>query len=114
MYFCLIDFTNISYEFEEAIRNLVEMNGGNVLVYKNDAYNLKTFNHLLKGEITEEIFGTDVTLYFRVLFTDKRGWNLRNNLAHGMIAISHFNKQNSDRLIHAFLCIGLVRYKEAK
>lgn len=53
----------VSYEFEEAIRNLVEMNGGNVLLYENDAYNLKTLDHLLKYEITEEIFGPARALY---------------------------------------------------
>ena len=50
--------------------------------------------------------------YFRVLLTDKRGWNLRNNVAHGMSVMKDFDKQTADRLLHAFLCLGLVRLKE--
>jgi hypothetical protein len=100
-------------QFEEAIRNLVEMNGGNVLVQKGDSFNLKTLDHLLNDEIVKDIFGEDITLYFRTLFTDKRGWNLRNNLAHGMMDAIDFNKQNTDRIIHAILILGMVRLKSA-
>lgn len=99
-------------QFEEAIRNLVEINGGSVLVPKNDSFQLKTFDYLLSDPLVKEVFGEDASLYFKVLFTDKRGWNLRNDLAHGMLDSSHFNKQNSDRLLHAFLCLGMVRLME--
>ena len=101
-------------QFEEAIRNLVEMNGGNIMVQKNDIFNLKTFDHLLNDEIVTDVFGEDRAIYFRVLFTDNRGWNIRNDVAHGMLDSEHFfNKQNIDRILHAFLCLGMVRYNEA-
>ena len=96
-------------QFEEAIRNLVEMNGGSILVERDGIFNLKTFDHLLGDEIIKEVFGEDMALYFRVLFTDKRGWNLRNSVAHGLLDTSHFNKQNTDRVLHALLCLGMIR-----
>lgn len=99
-------------QFEEAIRNLVEINGGTVMVYKNEAFNLKTFDHLLNDQIVLDVFGEDLSLYFKVLFTDKRGWNLRNDVAHGMVESNHFNKQNADRVLHALLTLGMVRLKE--
>ncbi|MET6996851.1 DUF4209 domain-containing protein [Chitinophaga defluvii] len=102
-------------QFEEAIRNLVEMNGGSVIIQKEDAFNLKTFDHLLKDEIITDIFGEDKSLYFKTLFTDKRGWNIRNHVAHGMLDVAHFlNKQNIDRIMHAILCLGMVRLKESQ
>lgn len=100
-------------QFEEAIRNLVEMNGGSIMIQKGDAFNLKTFDHLLNDEIIIDVFGEDKSLYFRTLFTDKRGWNIRNNVAHGMFDTEQFqNKQNIDRILHAILCLGMVRLKE--
>lgn len=100
-------------QFEEAIRNLVEMNGGSVMIQKGDAFNLKTFDHLLNDEIIINVFGEDKSLYFRTLFTDKRGWNIRNNVAHGMLDTEQFyNKQNIDRILHAILCLGMVRLNE--
>ncbi|ULT38543.1 DUF4209 domain-containing protein [Niabella defluvii] len=97
-------------QFEEAIRNLVEMNCGSIMIQKADAFNLKTFDHLLNDEIIIDVFGEDKSLYFRTLFTDKRGWNMRNNVAHGMLDTEQFhNKQNIDRILHAILCLGMVR-----
>ena len=47
-------------QFEEAIRNLVEMNGGSIMIEKNDAFNLKTFDHLLRDDIVNGVvFGHD-------------------------------------------------------
>jgi hypothetical protein len=101
-------------QFEEAIRNLVELNGGSVMIQKDDFYNLKTFDHLLTDPIVTNVFGEDTALYFRILFTDRRGWNIRNNIAHGMLDTTQFNKQNTDRILHAMLNLGMVRLKEQK
>lgn len=82
------------------------------MIQKGDAFNLKTFDHLLNDEIVTNVFGEDKSLYFRTLFTDKRGWNIRNNVAHGMLDTEQFhNKQNIDRILHATLCLGMVRLK---
>ena len=50
--------------------------------------------------------------YLKILFTDNRGWNLRNDVCHGMIEPELFTKQSADRVLHALLSLGLVRYKE--
>jgi hypothetical protein len=59
-----------------------------------------------------KVFDKDAALYFRVLLTDQRGWNIRNNVCHGIIPFSAFNRAMSDRLIHALLCLALVRKGE--
>lgn len=96
-------------QFEQAIRNLIEMNGGSILVEKDGVFKLKTFEHILSDSIVKEVFGDDKVMYFKVLFTDNKGWNLRNDFAHGLLDIEHFNKQNVERIIHAVLCLGIVR-----
>jgi hypothetical protein len=97
-------------QFEDAVRYLVELNGGNVLKYKNNIYNLRTFDDILRDPIVSNVFGDDLQTYLRILFTDARGWNLRNEVCHGLVEIEFFNKQVSDRLIHALFCVGMVRF----
>lgn len=101
-------------QFEQAIRKLIEINGGNVLIIKDDGYNLITFDKVLKDTTLIDAVGEDIALYYRVLFTDKRGWNLRNNVAHGIHEASGFNKQTSDRLMHAILSLGMIRLNKIK
>lgn len=99
-------------QFEESLRNLLEMNGGNILIDKSKAYQLKTFHQVLEDKIVEDAFGESNIHYFKVLFTDSRGWNLRNRVAHGMYEPELFNQQTAERLFHAILCLGMMRLIE--
>jgi hypothetical protein len=88
------------------------MNGGAILVYNKDgSFNLKILNHLLDDDIVKNTFGKDMHFYFKVLM-DKRGWNIRNKVAHGMAEANIFCKQDADRLLHAYLCVALVQLKD--
>jgi len=102
-------------QIEAVIRNFIEICGG--AVYKkarNGGYHLKTFDELLREEIIKDVLGEDIALYFRVLFTDQRGWNLRNNICHGIIQSEMLlNPAAADRVIHALLCLSMVRKKQA-
>ncbi|WP_367270581.1 DUF4209 domain-containing protein [uncultured Rikenella sp.] len=40
------------------------------------------------------------------LLTDNRGWNLRNEVCHGLTEISQFDQMTVNRIIHALLCLG--------
>lgn len=96
-------------QIEEAIRNIVEFAGGNVLKpSRGGGYHLRTFDEILRDDIIKEALGEDFADYFRILFTDQRGWNIRNNVCHGMASPNMFNHQTSDRVIHALLCLGLI------
>ena len=99
-------------QIEEAIRNLIEISGGNVLRPKNGGYQLRTFDDLLRDEIVEASLGEDLAIYFRILFTDQRGWNLRNEVCHGIANPNKFDSQTADRLLHGLLTLGLLRKNE--
>lgn len=96
-------------QIEEAIRNMVELNGGAVLKQKNEVYQLKTFDELLRDEIISINMGQDVALYFRIIFTDQRGLNLRNTILHGITDRKSFTKTTSFRVLHCLLILGLVQ-----
>jgi len=100
-------------QIEEAMRNLLEMCGGTALKpQRGGGYHLRTFDDLLRDELLINKLGPDLTHYFRVLFTDPRGWNLRNLTCHGMVSAKYFSESTADRLLHALLCVGLVRRKD--
>jgi Domain of unknown function (DUF4209) len=100
-------------QVEDAVRNLLEKTGGSVLKQSRaGGFNLKTFDELLRDQKIADLFGEDIVLYLRVLFTDQRGWNLRNDVCHGMVPFNGFAINIADRIIHALLCLALVRSKE--
>lgn len=72
-------------QIEGAFRKLVEHTGGSVLKpSRGGGMHLKTLDELLRDQKIINIFGEDTSLYFRILLTDQRGWNLRNDVCHGI------------------------------
>ena len=97
-------------QIEDAVRNIVDLAGGNVQKpSRHGGYNLKTFDDILWDDIVLKALKEDLTSYLKILFTDPRGWNLRNKVCHGLCDPGHFNQRTADRVFHALLCLGLVR-----
>jgi hypothetical protein len=102
-------------QIEQAVRNVLEFGGGNVLKPSGGgSFHLRTFDDILRDPILIEVFGDDFCLYLRVLFTDQRGWNLRNDVCHGILHPDFFNADLANRVIHALLCLGLLRLKNVE
>jgi hypothetical protein len=96
-------------QIEEAIRYLLELAGGNVLKPSTGGgFHLKTFDEVLRDPIVLQSLGEDFVDYFKILFTDQRGWNLRNTVCHGIANPNTYNVQTADRVFHALLCLGLI------
>ncbi|MBI2803131.1 MAG: DUF4209 domain-containing protein [Gammaproteobacteria bacterium] len=51
----------------------------------------------------------DIRFHFRVLFSDPRGINLRNHVAHGLAHPALFNMGLANWVIHSLLLIGVLR-----
>jgi len=73
---------------------------------------LKNFEELLRDERVTGVLSSDVTLYFRTLFSDQRGLNVRNNVCHGLSPIETFGPAIADRIFHALLVLALVKEKK--
>ena len=74
---------------------------------------MRAFDDLLRDERVESCIGTDSTFYFRMLLTDQRGWNMRNEVCHGISPSGAFNNSTADRIFHVILCLALIREKNA-
>ena len=99
-------------QLESAIRVLCKLNGGEILrpKYNPDEGNeYKSLEGLLCQECVRDALGNDITTYFKVLFTDSNGGNLRNNVSHGLLIANAFNEDMANRVFHAFLILSLVK-----
>ncbi len=100
-------------QIEAVVRNLVETSGGAVLrPGRGGGFHLKTLDDLLRSPELVAALGEDATLYFRVLLTDQRGWNIRNNVCHGLMQPAQMSKNVADRLLHILLVMSLLRENE--
>lgn len=100
-------------QIERVIRNLVELSGGAILKpSRNGGYHLKTLDELIKSQEVISALGKDASIYFRTLLTDQRGWNIRNNVCHGISSYEQMNKNTADRVLHVLLVLSLIRNKE--
>lgn len=100
-------------QIEAVVRKLAETIELSILKpSRSGGFNYRTLDELLRDEYIIKVFGEDLSLYLRVLFTDSRGWNLRNDVCHGISLIETFNQISADRVFHTLLCLALVKEKE--
>jgi len=100
-------------QVEAATRALLEKAGVNVLrpIRDGGGFDIRVLDDLLRDTATLSILGEDLVTYLRVVFSDRRGWNVRNRLCHGLLPSAEIGLAIADRVVHALLCLGLVREK---
>jgi len=102
-------------QIESAIRTLLEKAGRFVIkpAKSGGGYDLRLLEELLRDEVTTATLSENLVFYLRVLLTERRGWNLRNSLCHAMLPAAEIGSAVADRVVHALLCLALVREKES-
>lgn len=102
-------------QIEDAFRTLLDKSGRAVIRPQKDnnnpGFTQRILDDILKDDIISETFGDDFAYYARILLTDQRGMNIRNNLCHGLVEPSFFNGVVADRLLHLLCVLTLVRYQ---
>ena len=89
-------------KFEAIFREIVENAGGDITrVKENGDSELKPLEDLFASSIIKEIFNENDIFLFRHTFT-KVGWNIRNNVAHGLYKSFDYTLSKA---ILVFLCI---------
>lgn len=95
-------------QIKSAIRRLAELIG--VPTQRRDKHGGLDFRMLeeLLRDVTV-VLGDEQSLYLRVLLSDRRGWNLRNEVCHGVLPATAFGPAMSDRVLHVMLLLGTLR-----
>jgi hypothetical protein len=100
-------------QVEAVIRNLVRMSGGSDLKSaRGGGFHVKTLDELLRSAEILPVLQEDAVYYLRTLLSDPRGWNIRNDVCHGISHYEQMSKSVVDRLLHVLLLLALVRARE--
>jgi len=62
---------------------------------------------ILYSDEIRDALGSELTLHFLTLYSDPRGFNLRNKVAHGMIDADEIDPGLASRIIHTLLVFGI-------
>jgi hypothetical protein len=104
-------------QFESAIRRLALLAGGNVMRPQSnpkEGNEYISLDGLLNSEEVKNSFNESIVVYFKNLFTEKNGWNLRNMTCHGLLPLNSFNSTMADRVVHAFSILGQLKETETR
>jgi hypothetical protein len=74
----------------------------------------KSMNDVLGDDRMRQVLTEDLWRYLTVVYIDKRGLNLRNDLSHGLLTPTMFNKGVADRVFHTLLALSLLRANAEK
>jgi lysyl-tRNA synthetase class 1 len=69
---------------------------------------------ILYNDKVAEALGPDVTLHFQALYSDPRGLNLRNEIAHGLMDADQFHWHLGNLIVHSLLILGVWKEFGAK
>lgn len=102
-------------QLEAAIRRLFAINGANIMRAKknpDEGNEYLSLDSLLGTDDAVKFMGEDIANYFRNLLTDQYGWNIRNQVSHGLLTSDNFNFGMADRVVHAFLLLGMFKKEQ--
>ncbi len=100
---------------EDGVRSIFRINNVSYIKLNTDGgYDVLPLNNLLHQGLIKEVYGVhgeNIQYYFQVLLTEGIGWNLRNNLAHGINKHLFISEDITYRLLHVLLCLSLNQRK---
>jgi hypothetical protein len=62
---------------------------------------------MLYAKDVKGALGDDLTIHFLALYADPRGFNLRNDLAHGLLGAGRMTMAVASRVLHTLLVLGI-------
>lgn len=96
-------------QVEAAIRRLAIISGVMPYKRKKDDLELRSLGSLLGDPQLEAVLDPRLALYLRILLTDVRGWNLRNQVCHGLFQAGQVGPVLADRVLHVILLLTRIR-----
>ena len=101
-------------QLEAAIRRLFALNGANIMRPKAnpaEGNEYLSLDSLLGSKDALLFMKEDLANYLRNVLTDQYGWNIRNQVSHGLLGTDNFNFGMADRVVHAFLMLSTFKKK---
>ena len=98
-------------QIEAALRDVLAALGGVVTRPNLDVggFQMISLGEVLSHARFREKVSEDIRFHFRVLYSDPRGLNVRNDLAHGIAAFELFGLGLANMVVHSIVVIGTFR-----
>jgi hypothetical protein len=98
---------------ESAIRELARHRGASLLRKgRFHGQHLRNLDELLTDEKVRGYYPEQFSIYLRMLLTDQRGWNVRNNVCHGIIPGDQIGVSYANRVLHSLFIVALARPRD--
>jgi hypothetical protein len=69
----------------------------------------KNMNDVLADDRIKQTLTENLWRYLAVVYSDRRGLNVRNNMAHGLVPRAAFGRRMGDLVFHTLLALSLMR-----
>lgn len=97
---------------EASLREMLRTLGGSVMRRnQSGGYDVIGMGHILHDALFRTKFDQNARLHFLALYTDPRGLNLRNRVAHGLVTEDQLGRGLANWVIHSLLLISCFRVK---
>jgi hypothetical protein len=96
-------------QMEGVLRNLLEIMEIPVTKTVDGMTELKNMNDVLHEERVRDALEERWWMFLKILYTDKRGFNLRNDLAHGIAPIEVFGIGAAAMVIQSIVLLWVIR-----
>ncbi len=97
------------FQVENSLRELLKLLGRPVTKSTDDGNQPKNMNDVLHDSAVKDALDPKLWSFLKVLYTDNRGMNLRNLVAHGVAPTDAFNRINAALVVQSVVFLALVR-----
>ncbi len=97
------------FQVENSLRELLRILNRPVSKSTEDGNQPKNMNDVLHDPVVKKSLDPKLWSFLKVLYTDNRGMNLRNLVAHGVAPATAFNRVNSSLVVQSVVFLALIR-----
>ena len=99
------------FQVENSLRELLRILDRPVSKSTDYGYQPKNMDDVLHDSVVKDALDPKLWFFLKVLYTDNRGMNLRNLVAHGVAPASAFNKVNAALVVQSVVFLALIRHE---
>jgi lysyl-tRNA synthetase class 1 len=97
------------FQVENSLRELLRILDRPVSKSTEDGNQPKNMNDVLHDPVVKAALDPKLWSFLKVLYTDNRGMNLRNLVAHGVAPAAAFNRVNASLVVQSVVFLALIR-----
>jgi len=97
------------FQVENSLRELLRFLDRPTTKSTDDGYQPKNMKDVLHDSAVKDALDPKLWSFLKVLYTDNRGMNLRNLVAHGVAPAGAFNRINAALVVQSVVFLSLVR-----